>query len=135
MTGQLIRTITVNGLTEDGESMEITTLRITSTEDGFEVDYLLNGTVVDGQTCDTRKEAEHQAREWAIQAHRDYQEEERERKAEERRSRRGVINEMAKDFGGDDAQALRMLGADRPGPLQGGRRGARAINRRRRRDR
>jgi hypothetical protein len=111
MTGELIRTITVKGLAEDGVGTEVTTLRITLTEEGYEVDYLLNGNVVDGFIGDTRAEAEQQAREWAIDAHREYQEEARERIAEARRERREAINEVASDLTGDDARALRMVAA------------------------
>lgn len=110
MTGELIQTIEVKSEADDS-GQETTTIRIVRTEDGFDVDHLVDGKITDCRSCDTLAEAKREAREWAIEVHRDYQDEARERRAEERRLRRDLVNDLAADFAGDDAKALRMVAA------------------------
>jgi hypothetical protein len=131
MTSELIREIKVQG--RDGEGKpETATIRITRTEEGLEVDWLVDDVIVDSTTCDTRAEAESQARTWSIVMARDY---ERERKAEERRGRRQTVNSIVDCFDGHDAQILRMVAAlIGQGRSKAAVEALRAINQRRRRD-
>jgi predicted RNase H-like HicB family nuclease len=135
MTSELIREMKIQG--KDGEGKpETATIRITRTDDGFEVDWLVDDVIADSTTCDTRAEAEKEAREWAITMLRDYQENERELKAQIRRERREELNDIADEFAGDDARALRMIAAIiGQGRSKAAVEALRAINQRRRRDR
>ena len=108
MTSDLIREMKIQGKDDDGNP-ETAVIRITRTDEGYEVDWLVDDVIADSTTCDTRAEAEKEAREWAITLLRDYQENERERKAEARRGRREELNDIADEFTGDEARALRML--------------------------
>jgi predicted RNase H-like HicB family nuclease len=107
---KLIREMKVEGKDSEGIP-ETAVIRITHTDDGFEVDWLVDNVITDSTTCDTRAEAEKKAREWALFMLRDYQQNERERKAEARRAGRELVNEIVGSFAGDDAAALRMIAA------------------------